>query len=84
MANNQIFHKMGELSREKNQLIELKYKLMDENNKLRYENIELKSKLMDETHELKKELDEIKQERNKLKRDIEIQKLGELKLCYKS
>ena len=73
--------KIANLTREKNELIELKYKLMDENNKLRYDNIELKSKLMDE-NKLKKELDEVKQERDKLKRDIEIQKLGGLKLCY--
>ena len=80
---SQYNDKIANLSREKNELIELKYKLMDENNKLRYDNIELKSKLMDE-NKLKKELDEIKQERDKLKRDKEIQKLGGLKLCYKN
>jgi len=63
--------------------ISLECNLADENNKLRYDNIELKSKLMDETNELKKDLDEVKRERDKLKRDIEIQKLGGLKLCYK-
>ena len=106
--NTQMYQNLLNLKKENYKLreelkvqIDLKYKLFDENiklkqslqeseeeseeedenNKLRYENIELKSKLMDE-NKLKKELDEIKRERDKLKRDIEIQKLGGLKLCY--
>jgi chromosome segregation ATPase len=37
-----------------------------------------------ELEEVKRELQEVKSERDELKRDKAIQKLGELKLCYKN
>ena len=84
--------KIANLTRELKHHIEEKYELMDANNKLReqlkqlqadYKEIcDLDGKLVDVKEEIEAELEEVKQERDKLKRDIEIQKLGGLKLCY--
>jgi uncharacterized coiled-coil DUF342 family protein len=84
--------KIANLTRELKHHIELKYELMDANNKLRVELKEVQAsrkeirdfydELVDERDEIQEELDEVKQERDKLKRDKEIQKLGGLKLCY--
>ena len=97
MAHTQLYQQVLNLKKENYKLreelkvqIDLKYKLFDENIKLKeslqerytFEE-ESEEESEDETHELKKELEVVKQERDKLKREKEIQKLGGLKLCYK-
>ena len=82
--------KIANLTRELKHHIEEKYELMDANNKLREQlkkheaTIDFYQELAEEKYGIEEELEEVKQERDKLKREKEIQKLGGLKLCYKN